>query len=130
MTQALTAVQLANLNYIDYDTPKKTTQAEHKGSDATRGTDVDQVVYRIANVHAHQSLTWLELSTCWRPYRETGYRQRANWTLKRLSRAVDEAEEMGLIESTDSIGSNYRLTITGKHYTPTWQLDDLQASLL
>ena len=126
--QTLSAVQLANLNYIDFDSAPARDTAQV--ADCHKGTDVDQIIHRIADVHAHQSLTWLELTTCWRPFKQLADRERRSWNIQRVRNAVDLAEKMGLIEATDSIGSNYVLTRKGKNYTPSWKLDEMQASLL
>lgn len=123
-----TLIQQANAAHIEFETSTKSTQTSG-GSDALKGSDLDQIIYRIQNVHAHQSLTWLELTTCWRPFKQLADRERKSWSTARISKALDQAENLGLIEATDSIGSNYVLTRAGQDYIPSWKKDEMQASL-
>lgn len=126
MNTYATLIQEANALYIETGTtPVRSTG----GSDALKGSDVDQIIYRIKNVHAHQSLTWLELTTCWRPYKQLADRERKSWSTARISKALDQAEKLGLVEATDRIGSNYVLTRAGREYIPSWEKDEMQVSL-
>ncbi|WP_273206762.1 hypothetical protein [Marinobacter subterrani] len=122
-----TLIQQANAAYLDIDTGYRHATGD---SDALKGSDLDQIIYRIKNSYAHQSLTWLELTTCSRPYKQLADRERKSWSTARISKALEEAEKLGLIEATDRIGSNYVLTRAGQEYIPSWEIGEMQASLL
>ncbi|WP_165856766.1 hypothetical protein [Marinobacter sp. JSM 1782161] len=108
----MTTIQQMNMSFIDIPPAPKSER-----TDDVDLPDVDRVVHRIGGIHAHQSLTWLEISTCWRPFKETGHRERAFWSLKRLGKAIDQAVADGLIEDADGSDCEWRLTADGvRHF--------------
>lgn len=106
---SLTLIQQMNMQFVDIPPAPKSSR-----QDDSDLTDVQRVVKRIAGVHAHQSLTWLEISTCWRPFKRTGYQEGSSWSLRRLGKAIDQAVSEGLIEDASGNDCEWRLTDAGK----------------
>jgi hypothetical protein len=121
----LSLIQQANAQYLDIDTGPKVEGTP----DCHKGSDLDQVVYRIATVYAHQELDYIDLTTCWLPFKQVGPRERKSWSRARLGKALDAAMAQGLIEATTPNESRFRLTPKGRDYIPTWQLTENQGRL-
>ncbi|UDL04016.1 hypothetical protein [Marinobacter sp. CA1] len=108
---APTLIQQMNMQFVDI--PPAPKRGRQDDSDLS---DIQRVVRRIGGIYAHQSMTWLEISTNWRPGTQTGYRKRSFWSLRRLGKAIDQAVAEGLIEDTDGSDCEWRLTEAGKRY--------------
>ena len=102
-------IQQANAQYIDL--PPAPPIAEREQHPAFQGTDAEQVAYRVRTDYAHRRLSYLELSTCSRPFEPSWHdRKHQQWSKRRLEKAIDAAIAQGLIEADDDNQTGFRYT--------------------
>jgi len=111
-----TLLQQQNRNFVD--TPPAAPPAEIDRHPAFHGTDAEQVAYRVRSNYAHQGLSFLELSTCSRPFEPSWHdRNHKQWGKRRLEKAIDAAIAQGLIEANDERQTGFQYT--GPYSAPT-----------
>lgn len=106
----MTDLQRANAAYVHIDTGPRVDWRDAAKEDRA---DAEIVLERFF-IYAHGGQSWADLSTSWRPFIQTGPRERKFWSLRRLAKAVDALVEFGAIEDVDGKDCNWRLTAATK----------------
>jgi len=102
-------IQKMNQQFID--APPATSASEQEQHPAFQGTDAEQVAYRVMTNYANRRLSFLELSTCSRPFEPSRHnRNHKQWSKRRLEKAIDAAIDQELIEADDERQTGFKYT--------------------
>lgn len=107
----MTILQEANARYVDAPSAPRRDWRD-LGTGGKDRPDMLVVLERFF-INASGEQEWLDLSTCWLPFVQTGPQQRRFWSKKRLAKAIDLLVEQGFIKDVDGSDCRWELTDMG-----------------
>jgi len=108
----MTTLQQANSAYVDIECGER---FDHIAQPIDTRPDAEIILDRFF-LFPHGEQSWLDLTTCWIPFIQTGPRDRKFWSKRRVAKAIDTLVDAGLIEDTDGSDCNWRITKVGTEH--------------